>query len=358
MVKKYTLTEIEYVKLNYGQKSYLEMEKDSGIPIGRLKSIVYKYIPHRFKTGKSPFSSSDERLHQINDNSFENYSLESCYWAGFLASDGNINKTRKVITLFLQEQDLSVIEKFKKYLGFSGKICETNYKYEYKGLTSIKKSFGIVFTSKKIAFDLEKNFNITPKKSLTLEPPELTKKQFIDAFIIGYIDGDGSIILNKSKKQKAINLSMLGTLKIVTWIQNRFREILGEEINCIYKKKKQHEKNTFVLTLSDIRARKIFSHFYSIPVPKLERKWSEEKMNHCINYKKYRNKEKYIEILALENLGLNQAQIAKKMKITQAAISWYQKQELYQNLKKEADEAEAGEVDVETQESVTENKNV
>jgi hypothetical protein len=334
MTKKYTFAEIEYVKLNYGSKTYSEMAKESGMSKGRLASIVYKFIPNRFSRGKSPFSHDDTRDLKINDDSFSQYSLLSCYWAGLVAADGNIDKKRKRISLFLQEKDLSCVENFKDYLKFSGKIFEQNAKYTYKGVTSIKKAYGITFTSKKIAFDLEKYFNITPKKSLTLLPPPLKDKEMIDAFIIGYIDGDGSISLSKSKKQRALSISLLGTLEVTMWIKNRFSEILGEELECVYKHHNK-TKNTFVLTISDKRARRAFEHFYNINVPKLERKWSKEKLEHCLNYQKYRNIRKYEEILELDYSDLGVSEIAKLYNSTYQAILWYFSRKEYLQLARE-----------------------
>lgn len=69
-------------------------------------------------------------------------------------------------------------------------------------------------TSPKICADLLKNFNITNNKSLTLISPELPP-ELIDAFIIGYIDGDGSIgLYNSENTQKFLRISILGTINM------------------------------------------------------------------------------------------------------------------------------------------------
>lgn len=70
-----------------------------------------------------------------------------------------------------------------------------------------------------------------------------------------------------------------------TWIRKRICEIIGKDVGSITKSKR-YKHNTVLLTFSNKNARKIFLYLYGIDVPKLERKWSKDKYDYCINYKK------------------------------------------------------------------------
>lgn len=276
-----------------------------------------------YSRGKNP-NSKKKRVHYINDNYFETPNFENCYWAGLLAADGNISK--KVVTISLQERDCDQIEKLNKALS-------SNYSVKHYFAKSIFPYCCLAFSSEKITKDLYKNFSITPKKSLTLIPPNIKTSVLIDSFICGYIDGDGCIGLYNTKRQKALSISLLGTYELCVWIKNRFEEILGKQIKGL-RKKVEHKNNTYSLAISDLNARKIFKHYYDLDLPKLNRKWSKEIYTHCNTYAKFRNIEKY-KLIQNKMKELNsQTLVAKDLSISQAAVSWYTKQDIYKQLDK------------------------
>jgi hypothetical protein len=63
--------------------------------------------------------------------------------------------------------------------------------------------------------DLAWNFKITPRKSLTLEPPDLPLS-LARHFIRGVVDGDGSVYRDRLQR---LNLSVRGTANILRWIK-------------------------------------------------------------------------------------------------------------------------------------------
>ena len=238
--------------------------------------------------GNGKFTYRYERQYNVNDNFFEIPDIINSYWSGFIAADGCILQGRKQnkLSIGLSSKDKQHLQIFKDIINFTGPILETSIKRDDK----IFYSSIIHITSQKISDDLYKNFNITPKKSLTLLPPNIIDEKLIDAFICGYIDGDGSIVMYKSKTrhiQESLSISMLGTYEMVTWIKNRFTNILGKECGSIQKKDKNNDKNTYSYTIGNSKnVREIFKHFYQIDVPKLKRKWKPEIYEYCINFKK------------------------------------------------------------------------
>lgn len=270
--------------LRYSLENQIPEKEACKKVLGETTPKGLHYYKHKFgipvnPIGNAPFTAREKRTKNVDDNFFEKPNVLNSYYAGFFAADGNVAQDKKSCVISLALKDRDWLENFAKDIKFEGEVRNGVAKKKYPYST-------IDFTSEKIAQDLKRNFSITPKKSLTLQPPKIFNKELIDAFICGYIDGDGCISLTKSKTQLGLTISVLGTLEMCCWIQKRFSEILNiENVGCIFHNK-EHKDNTFSYTVADKRAREIFKHFYSLNVPKLKRKWSEEKYQHCLNYHK------------------------------------------------------------------------
>lgn len=119
----------------------------------------------------------------LNKTAFEDYTEESCYWAGFLAADGCVDNKNRV-RVMLNYDDIGHLQKLKNYLQSTHKISENTDKY-------YRASFEL--TSPELCDQLEFNFNIIPVKSMIMKFPKSIPKQLIKHYIRGYFDGDGSI---------------------------------------------------------------------------------------------------------------------------------------------------------------------
>jgi hypothetical protein len=200
-------------------KSQAQLEKD----------ILYKKIIEDYDTGNFKLKdlaekynlryytiSSNIRKRGVLTNSYGKISLnsnifnkidteEKAYWLGFLYADGCIHKNKKGYYKFelgLKESDKNHIEKFKKFISSKHII-----KYREK-----TKSVRLSFADSIFCNDLIK-LGCTPKKSLTLSFPttEQLPKELIRHFIRGYVDGDGSFGLYKTKNRYNCIFSLLGT---------------------------------------------------------------------------------------------------------------------------------------------------
>ena len=112
---------------------------------------------------------------------FDAYTVESCYWAGFIAADGNISKDRNNINIHLAISDLSHLQKFAKIIGYTGNIEE----HEKDCRINIA---GIYYKEA-----LAKNFDLFPQKTKTVSISSKIPKEFLFDYIRGYFDGDGCI---------------------------------------------------------------------------------------------------------------------------------------------------------------------
>lgn len=179
----------------------------------------------------------------------------------------------------LAAKDRYFLDNFKNNLGTTYSIIDINS----HGYPASR----IIITSKKICDDLYNNFNITPNKSLTYNPPILDNT-FLDCFIMGLIDGDGSIGFQKRKYSKdSLYISIVGTKETCLLVKDKFEKIINKETSNIFQRNK--EKNFYSYRVSDRNARKIFMYFfkqYHDILPTLKRKWSNEIYEYCTSWKK------------------------------------------------------------------------
>jgi len=216
----------------------------------------------------------------VNHNYFAIPTLENSYWAGFIAADGCISiaaNRQKRIIIGLNIKDENLLINLKRNIEYTGPII---YRPENKSCLDTRMISGgevcvLQITSDKLCEDLANIFNIHPRKSLTHEPPiSLTFEQEL-AFIVGYIDGDGSIYLMINRKELTypLQLSILGTESFLKWVLNVFLKIP----NTNYKGKiypKQKSKISQIMINSKF-AYNVLIKLNKINIQKLDRKWNK-----------------------------------------------------------------------------------
>lgn len=186
----------------------------------------------------------------VNHTYFSTYNPESCYWAGFLAADGNISKHTNAVQISLGEKDLDHLNKFKLSLQSEHSVVKDNNCYR------------LSFYSKQMQEDLLYNFNITPSKSFTIEFPLIPHK-FLKYFILGYFDGDGHISLYKNtfirnNKEYSYYRCEVG----FTSASALFAESLYENINTLGSICKQN--NVYRIKYSSrVAIKQMFDYFYT-----------------------------------------------------------------------------------------------
>lgn len=264
--KNWTKEENQVVIENYHKLTCKEISE-------LLENRTYKAVARRaFILGISSEPKARE-LHKerigtyCNENYFENLTIENCYWAGFLAADGSISDDGH-LALQISDKDYEHCKKFAETIEFTGKLS----RYIRKNGIGMC-AFSI--KSEKLCQDLKKHFNIIPRKTLVLQPPNLQEKEHIYAYIIGYIDGDGWISLRK--KYDHPKLGFIGQESIVKWILEHLANLLiGIEKEKFMTKKIQKYINHCSVSMSNITSVKhIIQYLQGYNVPKLYRKWSK-----------------------------------------------------------------------------------
>lgn len=166
-----------------------------------------------------------------NDNFFSEYNEKSMYWAGFIAADGCIidppkSSQSQKLQIGLCTKDIFHLKKFLKDIE-SNRLIRSTIRYDDTTNAGIKYSSMATVTSQQICNDLLKNFNITPRKSLTLQFPEqIFNHPLVHHFIRGYMDGDGSIGRYEQNNHLCAKFALIGTKLFV----EKCREILIREV--------------------------------------------------------------------------------------------------------------------------------
>ena len=123
----------------------------------------------------------------------------------------------------------------------------------------------IAINCKEICEDLLINFNITPRKSLTLKPPLKIKDDYLKmCYIKGVIDGDGSVCNNR--------IVIYGTKELLEWIKENFDNWIPKN-NRKTSMVRQIQNNLYVYTIGSSRKDYIYVKFKSLKCDYLERKW-------------------------------------------------------------------------------------
>jgi len=203
--------------------SYEKIKEELNISINRIKYLIRSGKVKAYQKGKHP-NSRYKSPFKLDEKIFSNLNLESYYWAGFIAADGNIYNNQ--LTICLQARDNDHLEKLRQFIKTDQKL---NYRKCGHPVLKISNS--------KICKDLLDNFNISPKKSLTLRAPLIKNSESIDAFILGYIDGDGSLYINNISGLDYFKISVLGTEDLLTFIKKRFDNLLNQKSANIKKYK-------------------------------------------------------------------------------------------------------------------------
>lgn len=175
---------------------------------------------------------------RVNKRIISNYfseinTPEKAYWLGFLFTDGCVNKYKDNqqgrIRLQLQEQDKEILEKYKQDLQIDGAII-----YDKRSNSAC---CSVEFVDDQIFKDLSK-YGIVPQKTYQTQhiPINLIPENLLPAFLLGLLDGDGSITCSEDcSKDVTINFT-----SYYESIVQDFQIAIDKLIN-----KTEHNKNFF-----------------------------------------------------------------------------------------------------------------
>lgn len=247
--------------------------------------IVQELLPHRHYNSikATALNRGLKRWIQYtkDEGFFDTLNDTSNVIAGFVAADGCISEERRSFVITISAKDKDYLEKIRCHVKHSGELIEGSRPAGHiivsRGKEYVQKETHhvtlLVSDCARWIESLQKTWNITPRKSHTLQPPNLTNLRHILCYQSGLIDGDGWVCLNKkidSKHGKILEISVMGTQELMTWVKKTFDYITPGEDEAQVK---TNTSNNYTYSVKGMRAYVMAKVFLSLDILRLDRKW-------------------------------------------------------------------------------------
>lgn len=160
------------------------------------------------------------RKYTCDSDYFECINSESkAYWLGFLYADGCVKdstKTTKMLTISLAACDANHLEKLRQDINATQPI---NF-YRTTGGYKVDAPYcRLSVQNDKLSRDLIRHGCVEHKTDI-ITPPINMRSDLIRHFIRGYLDGDGSITICKTKDGVLYKIRFTGTDDLLNWIMD------------------------------------------------------------------------------------------------------------------------------------------
>ena len=272
-MKKWTKEDIDYLYENYpyGSKEIIINHLDRDWSSIRNKTFKLKIKRFIFNPIKS------------NCNNLINESNEAYYWLGFIIADGHFNKNNQ-LQINIGEKDIKHLQLLNNFLGYENELSKPKLCINYKS----------------IKLWLETKLKITSDKTYSPSDLSLLSGDKLFSFIIGFIDGDGSIDM-KGYLHIKCHSSWLDNLNfMISFLTNNEYNsgiINSEGLASIHLTK--------INTMNSIKTKIIL-----LNLPFLKRKWDRVKKSRTEKYDELKK-----ECFKLFEAGFLPKEIIKQKKI-------------------------------------------
>jgi len=188
--------------------------------------------------------------------------------------------TTKSLKISITQGDRYLLERFLSDTEFTGSVSLDQAKESIINgrKLNVKPTVSIsVSCAQEWFVDLEKNFKITPRKSLTLQPPENLDRECSLAYIKGFFDGDGCAHI---RKNGYLNIVFYGTFECLTWIQLICDEIAPNYTDD-WRDRQRKTANVFQrdkifnYCIGEYRAEILAKEILKLDIPGMKRKWDK-----------------------------------------------------------------------------------
>lgn len=249
--RRSTQPERDVLREHFGKLTYQQ--------IGEMLGRPWTSVRHQANALRLTQGSNLGRRYSTNLGFFATPSPLNSYWAGFIAADGCVRG--KKVQLALGSKDADHVARCASDMGYTGPVHRSD------GRCTLQVS------CQAYAEDLAKHFNITPRKSLTLEPPNITTEPEIRAFITGVIDGDGSITTNRYRSYTRPRITIYGSAALLEWIRSYFDRWSTPDERGASRVRPSSRTQEYQYSVTARRAVEVAAALREVDVPRLARKW-------------------------------------------------------------------------------------
>lgn len=249
--KRWTEAERDILYAHFGQLTYQQ--------IGELLGRPWTSVRHQASAQGLTQGSDLGRKFSTDLTFFAKPTPLNSYWAGFIAADGCVRGNR--LEIGLAAKDADHLARFASDTGYTGSLRHAG------GRCTIQ------ICCRSYVDDLARNFNVTPRKSLTLAPPNIKTGAEVRAFITGVIDGDGSITENRYGKYIRQRITIYGTAEMLEWIRYHFDQWSPPGARQPSNVRRVRGNRLHAYSITAGRAVAVGSALREVDVPRLARKW-------------------------------------------------------------------------------------
>jgi len=257
--RMWTKNEDDILRENYGINNYEDYKYL--LPNRTLSSLFNRAQVLKIKCKEK---IRNNYKYDVNHHFFKDLSNINCYWAGFIAADGWIKSDCNCLGVKLAKKDIKHLEKFKFDIQSNSPIREKKAKIDEKIFLQSE----INVYSRYIVHDLYDNFNITPNKTFTLIPPNIENFEHKISYIVGLIDGDGTI--GKKTNATDLRISLAGNEEIIKWCKS----VLVDLLKLRKSKKIAYSNKIYSFSLGNKNSIKFINYAKKLNIPHMERKWN------------------------------------------------------------------------------------
>lgn len=202
------------VKKYMNGESLISLSKKFNVHLRVIKrTLISENIKLRNMSECTRTYHHNEHIFDVIDNH------EKAYWVGFLMGDGNI--TNNIVQISLSSKDIDHLYKFLLFIESNSKVRSYEKDCYFKNCKIPYKShikYSMIAISSPLMSKALNNYGVCKNKTFRETVPNINKK-FINSFILGFIDADGSWVIDKTRNHKFLHFSLIGNYKILNDIQ-------------------------------------------------------------------------------------------------------------------------------------------
>lgn len=248
-------------------------ECGSAPKVGRAFCVGNHVIERILKERGVERTGAGRRLYQINEHYFDEIDTPNkAYVLGFLYADGSNVKSKRTISMSLEERDKDILERIRNEIGSERPLEFIDYSNKHDFGYTYKNQYRLLLFSAHMCNVLE-SIGMVPNKSLIADFPILPS-ELIRHFVRGLFDGDGSVYRCQYKNRNSYQhtLTITSTLLLCEKLVNVVENVL--DINCHIYDASNHNGITKVFTISGKnQIKKFMDWIYDDSGLKLQRKY-------------------------------------------------------------------------------------
>ena len=248
-------------------------ECGSAPKVGRAFGVGNHVIEKILKERNIERTGAGRRSYQVNEYYFDEIDTSNkAYILGFFYADGSNVKSKRTISMSLEEKDKDILERIRNEIGSERPLEFLDYSNKHDFRYTYKNQYRLLLFSAHMCNVLE-SIGMVPNKSLVADFPTLPS-ELVRHFVRGLFDGDGSVYRHKYKNRNSYQhtLTITSTLSLCEKLVNVVESAL--DINCHIYDASNHNGITKVFTISGKnQIKKFMDWIYDGSDLKLQRKY-------------------------------------------------------------------------------------